>query len=204
MCLSAELNGDIYALHTHTIHTVYKNIQVHSSCTILKGLTDTSCGPRYHAHHLLKSLRKHFSVDFHSSCTARLFRADRHTAAGAPFTTTMSMCVSVTERCALRPDWQRSRGGVQSVQVCVCVSVRWGVKKNGECVWCDLFAVLCDWACIFSYSVFTDLCVCVCVCISRPYMMMFSVVEEFLWKSDERKYHRDVPALVEGVVTSLG
>lgn len=44
-----------------------------SSCTILTSLTDTSRGPYYHFHHLLKSLslRKHFSADFHYSSTAQ-------------------------------------------------------------------------------------------------------------------------------------
>lgn len=49
--------------------------------------------------------------------------SDRYTAAGAPFTTTTSMCVSVTERCVLHRDRQRWRG---LERVWVCVRLRWG------------------------------------------------------------------------------
>lgn len=80
-----------------------------STSSMQTSLTDTSRGPHYHFHHppLSMSLRKLFSVDFHYLGTSTLLRADRDTAAGAAFTTTMSMYVSVTERRVVR--WQRRR-----------------------------------------------------------------------------------------------
>lgn len=113
-CLSVGKSSDIYKgwppfwLQIHT-HPTWKHT---SKCTHSDKLAGNKRWPSlpFPPPSKVAVPQKEFlcwlSLVQHSSAV------QRHVAAGAPFTTTMSIYVSVTERCVVLSDWQRWRGGV--------------------------------------------------------------------------------------------